>query len=275
MQCEYSINLTVHNRDFLLERTLKSIKDFTVGAYELVVVLDGCIDKSEQICKEWGYQFKNFKLVYANDIYETLSNNLSMRNSIGEYIIIVQDDMVVTEQGWNKRLALPVEKFDDIFAVSARCAHNFKLNPKSQEIHAVKYNPNRWADILIHYNHAGIKHKTPRNKFIIRTSVIRGPLLLRHDVMKKLNYLDEDFAPMDMDDHDLCYRAYKQLGMKCGVFIIGCLHEHEWGATRNPNDLYGLPNSYVLESHFKNCHLMVKRHPEMLGYSHNEERIID
>ena len=272
---KYSINLTIYNRDFLIDRVLASIKYFTIGDYELVIVLDGCTDNSEKICKGWKHQFKNFKLLYADDIGETLSNNIAMRNSDGKYIIIVQDDMIMTEHGWNQRLTLPIEKFNDIFAVSARCTHNFRMNPKSQEIYATEYNPKRWADILIHYDHAGVNHNTPRNKFVIRTSVIRGPLLLKHDIVKKLNYLDEDFAPMDMDDHDLCYRAYKQLGMKCGVFVIGFLHEHKWGATRNPNDIWGLPNSYVLEANFKNCHLIVKRHPEMLGYTHNEERIIE
>ena len=275
MQCEYSINLTVHNRDFLLERTLKSIKDFTVGDYELVIVLDGCVDNSERICKEWEPQFSHFKLLYANDIYETLSNNLSMKNSNSEYIIIVQDDMVITELGWNERLSIPIKIFDDVFAVSARATHNFHINPNSQEIHSKVYNPSRWADILIAYDPAGVSQNTPRNKFVIRNSCIRGPLLLRNDIVTKLNYLDEDFAPGDLDDHELCYRAYKQLGMKCGVFTIGFLHKHEWGATRRPNDINGLPREWVLKSHFKNSHLMVQRYYDLLTSNHNEERTID
>jgi len=272
---KYSINLTIHNRDFLLEKTLKSIKDFTIGTYELVVVLDGCTDNSEKICKDWKHHFKNFKLLYADNIYETLSNNLSMKNSNGEYIIIIQDDMIITELGWNERLSTPIKKFDDIFAVSARCAHNWSINSNSIDINENEYNENRWADILVHYDHAGIDHNTPRNVFVVRNSCNRGPLLLRNDIVQKLDYLDADFAPGDLDEHDLCHRGYKQLGMKCGVFIVGFLHKHEWGASRNPEDLYGLPKSWVLKSHFKNSHLMVQRHYDLLTSTHNEERIIE
>jgi len=51
-----SLILTVHNKDFLLEHVLESIKKNTIGNYELIVVLDGCSDKSESICFEFKQQ---------------------------------------------------------------------------------------------------------------------------------------------------------------------------------------------------------------------------
>ena len=44
-----SVNLTVHNKGFLLLDCLERIKKYTTGSYELVVVLDGCNDNSEEI----------------------------------------------------------------------------------------------------------------------------------------------------------------------------------------------------------------------------------
>jgi hypothetical protein len=182
--------------------------------------------------------------------------------------------MVITEYGWNERLSLPVRQFEDIFAVSARCAHNFRINSNSVDMTSTIYNPNRWPDILVVYDAVGIDHQTPRNKFVIRNSCNRGPLLFKSEILQKLNYLDTDFAPGDLDEHELCYRAYKQLQMKCGVFWIGFIHKHEWGATRRENDLFGLPKEWVLKSNFKNSHLMVDRHYDLLTSTHNEERLI-
>ena len=44
--------------------------------------------------------------------------------------------------------------------------------------------------------------------------------MLDHSDLQKLNYLDEEFSPQDMDDHDLNYRAYKELGKVAGAYWI-------------------------------------------------------
>ena len=66
-----------------------------------------------------------------------------------------------------------------------------------------------WCDILIPTDIVG-KENLDRQTFAIRDSVNRGPLLIRHDILESVDYLDESFAPQDMDDHDLCYRVYKR-----------------------------------------------------------------
>ena len=48
-----SINLTIHNKAFLIKRVLDGIKNNTINTYELVIVLDGCTDESESIVDEF------------------------------------------------------------------------------------------------------------------------------------------------------------------------------------------------------------------------------
>ena len=47
----HSIILTVHNKGWLIDRVIQGIKDNTVGEYELIVVVDGCTDNSEEVVK--------------------------------------------------------------------------------------------------------------------------------------------------------------------------------------------------------------------------------
>ena len=42
--------------------------------------------------------------------------------------------MIIEEQGWNRRMQKPLLKLDDVFAVTARTAHNYVVNPNSQHI---------------------------------------------------------------------------------------------------------------------------------------------
>ena len=274
MQCEYSINLTVHNKDFLLEKVLQSIRRYTVGNYELVIVLDECTDNSENICIKWKNKFENFKLLYADNVFETRANNIAARASSGEFVIVVQDDVVVNEYGWNKRLSIPIKTFNDIFAVTARTAHNWIINPNSIDLYNDSFDANRWADILIATDHVQKEFNQSRNVFTVRNNVNRGPLLIKHDVLKDLDYLDEDYSPQELDDADLCYRAYKQFKMKCGVFWVDFISKLEWGGTRDKNCPNRLPHKWLLEANFKNSKLIVKRHFDMLTNNHNEERII-
>ena len=48
----HSIILTVHNKGWLIGDVIQGIKDNTVGEYELIVVVDGCTDNSEEVVKK-------------------------------------------------------------------------------------------------------------------------------------------------------------------------------------------------------------------------------
>ena len=47
----HSIILTVHNKDYLIKSVIEAIYQYTVGDYELIVVLDGCTDNSAQLLR--------------------------------------------------------------------------------------------------------------------------------------------------------------------------------------------------------------------------------
>ena len=258
----YSINLTIHNKDFLIYEVLERIKKYTVGNYEMVVVLDGCTDKSENIVCKWfeSNAFIEHKILKADNIFETKSNNIAAKNSTGDYIIIVQDDMLINEMEWNKRIAHPFNLFDDIFAVTARYAHNWVINPNSEHIKMEQNLNTCYSDILIHTDHAH-RGNIDRDTFAIRNSVNRGPLVVKHDVFNSLNYFDEIYAPLDMDDHDLCMRAKLKYGLLCGCYWIDYISDDDWGGTR----LNGSPRDWVLEANHKNQKIYYNRYKDYIN----------
>jgi glycosyltransferase involved in cell wall biosynthesis len=194
-----SLILTVHNKDFLLENVLESIKKNTIGNYELIVVLDGCSDKSESICFEFKNKNKNLnlKIIETPDVFETIANNAGLKQASGDISIIIQDDMIINESNWNNRLIKPFSIFDDVFAVTANCAHNWELNSNSKHLNSEIITDYEWSDILNHVDHAN-RNNTNRDQFSIRQCVNRGPLAINNLDLKSLNYLDESFAPLDI-----------------------------------------------------------------------------
>lgn len=266
-----SINLTIHNKEFLLKDCLERIKKFTKGGYEIVTVLDGCADNSEKILDEWileNPQIQIKKLI-ANNVFETKANNIAAKESSGDYIAIIQDDMLVNEEGWDLRMLEPFHKFNDVFSVTSRSSHNWKINTESRHINLDKIPDGVWSDILIHTDHAH-KDNTQRNVFEIRDSSNRGPLVINREDLKSLNYFDEIFSPQDMDDHDLHYRAKRELGKVTGLYWVEVISNLEWGGTREQ----GKTKQWMLDSNHKNQKIILERHRDFLKPGRVEKRYI-
>ena len=264
-----SINLTVHNKCLLLKECLEKIKINTVGHYEIIVVLDGCSDSSESILDSFISDNKNIaiKKLYAPNVFETKANNIAARNSNGEYIAIIQDDMLINEKGWNERMLKPFSAFDDVFSVTSRTSHNWIINPNSQHINLDQIPDGIWSDILFHIDHAD-RNNTSREIFEIRDSSNRGPLMINHSDMEKMGYFDEIFSPQDMDDHDLHYRVKKELGKVTGLYWIDYISEDSWGGTRES----GAVGQWLLNSNHKNQKIIYDRHKELLIGGKKESR---
>ena len=150
----HSIILTVHNKGWLIDKVIQGIKDNTVGEYELIVVVDGCTDNSEEVVKNNVQDIKNYTVLFAPNVFETKANNIGLREAVGDKVIIVQDDMIIKEFGWNMRMEKPFIVFNDVFAVTARTAHNWVRNPYSKHYGMKDDLDNCWCDIVLHTDHA-------------------------------------------------------------------------------------------------------------------------
>lgn len=254
-----SIILTVHNQEDLISRILASIEsNISPLVKELIIINDGCTDSSgekiERFITDTFHKF-SIRYEYTPDIWETKANNVGLKFSTQEYSMIIQDDMVIEEKDFDARLIKPLLKWPEVFAVTARTAHDNIIQNGTLE----------------HINLAGRETNLARNIFAIRDSCNRGPLLLRNSMLKKLDYLDESFAPLHLDDHDLCMRAYKLGGWLSGAYMINYRSDYEWGSSHKGNAAHIGHKAWM-----KNAEIIMKRHYDILaGYKHDEERILE
>lgn len=266
-----SINVTIHNKAQLLPLFLSRLAANTVGEVEYVFVLDGCTDDSEPIVRAFAGRHPAVTILTAPNVFETKANNIAAKASKGDYIIIVQDDVIINEYGWNDRLIEPMIYFSDVFAVTGNTAHNWAINPHSVDIQKNEIRNDRWCDILQHVHHANKAKGQARNMFEVRDCVNRAPLAIDLADLEKMGYFDEAFSPQDMDDHDLCLRAKKQLGKVVGSYWIDWWSRPEWGGTR---DEAGTTKPWLFEAHHKNTRLFYERHRNVIHNQTIESRKI-
>ena len=250
-----SIILTVHNKERLLPLVLEGILCNTTGNAELVVVLDGCTDQSEVVIDRIIHpnSFRGgYRKCITNDINETLANNVGMRSASGDYFILLQDDMVVQERGWNEKIILPMKYNSSIMAVTARDALNFKFSA----------NPNDPMSNDFFFDFAN-NDNCVEGIFYVRDAVNRGPLALDARKTNQLNYFDESYCPLTWDDHDLCLRGYRSFGWLAGHFNVKYRSDTSWGTTRKGTCTFrGVPfihseiekrNLKLFYSRYANC----------------------
>ena len=269
----HSVIVTIHNGarripsgEILLEKVLDGIINNTVGEYEVLCMLDGCTDDSDKVVDKY-LDKANVRPIVLPDIFELRTNNAAFKESKGEYVIVVQDDQVISEHGWNKRMQKPFDAFDDVFAVTARCAHNWVINTNSYYLNNPSAPIHGWCDIFEHVDHASDAHELSRDVFAVRSSCNRGPLMINLEDLERVGYLDEAFAPCDMDDHDLMYRAYIELGKVCGAYRIDMESNVSWSGARVGGDL----PMWAYESQHKNSRIFYQRYAHIL----DARRVID
>ena len=267
-----SIILTVHNQERIIPQILKGIEDNTEGSYELIVICDGCTDGSQDEVVKYlqDSEIENKTVVNTDDIFENRANNVGLRLAQGKYAIIVQDDQLIKEKGWNTRMHKPFEAFDDVFAVTARTAHNLILNPNSRHLGEKEHRDDCWCDILDNVDIAE-QRTMSRDVFAVRGSANRGPLMVNMADMRKLNYFDEEFAPQQLDDHDLMFRMRKKLKKVCGCYWIDFESDPSWGASRKDTTGFSEANPINARSHHKNSKLFHKRYKKY----YDEYRIVE
>ena len=261
----FSVLVNVYNSARKLRLNMVQLLKMTTGAWELIVLLDGCSDNSlevvQKVWQEWAswprceYPVKDidvrrvwqsgqaldafqgdighecllgpsslvhFRLIVVPGagLFATAADNLKMRNAMGDYFILVDDDQLMTQYGWNERLVYPLRTWSQVFSVSMRCAHAYKdgvpsnpglTGPKCPDTLAVQSNID-----------------SERCKFYERDSGNRGPLAIRAEYALKLELMDEMnfLGVVTMNcDHDFNQRAFEQHGWASGFLPIDYTEE--------------------------------------------------
>lgn len=223
---ELDIVISIYNQEKLIERVLDGVIRNTITPFRLILVFDGCTDSTQPVAEKFldgrrkqGNLGKLQSVVsrVTPNIYETKANNVGFRLVATPYFITIQDDMVIDEYAWEKRLTYPLRRFGDVFAVTSRGAQDVLPGDGSVE----KYT-----------NTADRQFGLKRNIFAIRDVINRGPVAFKTDCLKKLNFLNEAYAPCNLDDADLCLRAWRDFGWRAGVLYINYISKLSWGKAR-------------------------------------------
>ena len=194
-----TVILTVHNKEKTISRILyKLIKNTSTNTIKLIIILDGCTDQTANKIKQF-FKFNKtlleVEIIFTDDIWETKANNVGLKKVKTEFATIVQDDMLILQKNWDKKLLNNFNKYK-IFAISGRAAHNFnfyKNNFQVVDLIGREY-PLSCKNIFGKFLGKLMAIFRPYwiynylNLIAIRLVVNRGPLMFEMSKLKELNF---------------------------------------------------------------------------------------
>ncbi len=265
-----TIILTIHNKEKTITKILCALINNTSKiTSNIIIILDGCTDntdyKIDEFIKITKPEIKIQKL-FTNNIWETKANNVGLKKVKTAYATIVQDDMLIKEKNWDRKLINNFKKYK-LFAVSGRAAHNFRFKNKKFEVINIfgREYPFSSDNLFGRFVAKLIAIFEPYwiykffNFFDMRLVVNRGPLVLDMSKVEELNFFDEKFSPFELDDIDLCCRAFKKFGLLSGANPISYIELN--GSKKNNFFSQTMSKKCVT----KNTKILLERHNDLVN----------
>ena len=179
---------------------LESIARHTPELHELILVDNGSTDGTIEYLKGYAVQNSHIKLIFnENNRGFAAGNNQGIQQAGGDYILLLNNDVVVTE-GWLERLISHLEQSPDIGMVGPMS--NSVSGP--QIVQDVPYGSS--LDNMQTYARgftAGNLGKTTEHMRLVGFCI-----LMKKEVVDVIGGLDENYGSGNFEDDDLCLRSF-------------------------------------------------------------------
>jgi GT2 family glycosyltransferase len=227
---EVNLILPVHNKAKTIKKLIRML---TQAAYQmdnsvLTLIDDGSSDNTFHFLmkfiksKKIHRTFKEVKLHRTPDIFEVKSNNFGIKQSDSDFHVIIQDDNMIYEDTLLAEMISLASRYQSIAALGGLAGVNFF--PIAQN--CASHSPGQHiATDLEHYWRQDMETDASMGERYFQVdAVMRGPLLLSGQAIRKIGLLDERYAPLYSDDMAWCFNARSQ-GFEVFALVGGVLNE--------------------------------------------------
>jgi len=195
-----SIIILTFNALQYTKKCVRSIQQHTVYPYEIIFVDNASTDGTAKYLRKIVRKHDNFSLIENKENKGfAAGNNQGMAVARGDYILLMNNDVVVTP-GWLDRMISCAEKSPDIGMVGP--VSNYVSGP--QLVDDVKYNTSSLAG-LNEFAAKRAEKYSGRSRRILR--VVGFCMLIKRAVVDKIGGLDSRYGLGNFEDDDFSLRA--------------------------------------------------------------------
>lgn len=190
-----SIIILTYNGLVYSKKCIESIRKYTEGDYEIIVVDNNSTDGT----RNWLKMQKDIKVIYNRDNLgypKGCNKGICLAN--GDDILLLNNDTILTPN-WLKNLRICLysnKKIGAVGPVTNKCSNGQSINIKCNSINGML----KWCE---RYNISNY------NKWKEKNKLIGFCFLVKREVVNKIGFLDERFSPGNYEDDDYSIRIRK------------------------------------------------------------------
>lgn len=213
-----SIVLLSYNHADMVKNTIDSIMTRTFYPnYELIIVDNNSDQKTKDVLNNYR-SFENINLIFNEENYGfAKGNNIGMKEATGDYIILLNNDVLLTP-GWINRLLFHYQSDIGLIgpvtnSIGNEAKIDITYNPfeiKDLESKALKYTSSHWGETFELNNIAAFCW------------------IMSKEIYQKIGDLDQRFGRGMFEDDDYCHRV-KKAGYK--ILCAEDSYVHHFGGT--------------------------------------------
>ena len=238
------IILTMNNTDFL-KKCLSSIKKSSYKNLEIIIVTNNPNPNSEM----WKYlRSLPYKILkFENEFNWSEMNNFGVKNSLGEYLIFLNDDTEVINDDWIECM-LEFAQQKDVGAVGCKLLFSDKriqhVGVAGDPIY-VAYHPLKDTKGDGYYSMAILPHEV--------SAVTGACMMVRRETFEKVGGFDEQIQIV-LNDIDLCWKL-RNKGYRNVYTPFASLYHHEGSSryvSKDPNNAKTTQNTIDMLRKWRN-----------------------
>ena len=177
-----------HNKSTQVKHVVDKLRTYSKA--EIIVIDDGA-DFSHHVSLMKYLDRGNEFLLRANDLYENVMYDKTIRLANGRYLALLQDDDDFNDLSWVDEAVAYFQRYPGLAILGGRDLLDFAIDKENHRF-----------DILIQEPEA-------EEKFRFVAHVNRAPMWINKKLfLDRLAHIDFDFAPFQFDDVELCLRAW-------------------------------------------------------------------
>lgn len=164
-----SIIVPVYNVETKLERCIESLINQSYSNIEILLINDGSIDKSGEICNLYSKKDKRVTVIHKENGGVSSARNIGLKNAIGKYIIFCDSDDYVDNKMCEKMLNKLLETNSELVICSYFTVYNNRI--KKHECNEKKYNCIKDIEADFSNLYSDCFFNSPWNKLYIKDKI--------------------------------------------------------------------------------------------------------
>jgi len=240
----FSIIILTHNKADYTEQCLESLLRCE-GDLEVIVIDNGSTDRTKTLLDEMRMRFQSRgqklrAILNEQNVGCSTGRNQGLEASGGEYIVFMDNDIIVKDSDSLARLRAVLDSDPQIGIVGPKITYPFEPHLIQCAGAAISRSGR------VQFRGRGEPRDDPRfNEQTDVQCLISACFMFPRSLYEEIGGLDEMFNPIHFEDFDFCYRA-RSKGYRC-VYTPD-VEVHHWESITS-DGTPALPNTYLIIKH--------------------------